>query len=108
MQQQLQILVEMGSNLRSRIAHSDRVRRRLPPLSPGNPGDFDLPAQNDTVGKDQSHGTFVAPSTGIHGWFWENQSLEPVTIKLISSGFYDYIMQNLNDVKTRLQPADPK
>jgi hypothetical protein len=53
-------------------------------------------------------GTFVAPSTGIHGWFWENQSLEPVTIKLVSSGFYDYIMQNLNDVKTRLQPADPK
>jgi len=27
---------------------------------------------------------------------------------VVSSGFYDYIMQNLNDVKTRLQPADPK
>ena len=64
--------------------------------------------KNDTVGNDHRHGTFVAPSTGIHGWFWENQSAAPVTIKLVSSGFYDYIMQNLNDVKTRLQPADPK
>jgi len=64
--------------------------------------------KNDTVGNDHSHGTFIAPSTGIHGWFWENQSLQPVTIKLVSAGFYDYIMQNLNDVKTRLQPVDPK
>src|SRR5438105_584974 len=63
---------------------------------------------NDQIGKDQSHGTFIAPSTGIHGWFWENQSLQPVTIKLVSAGFYDYITQNLNDVKTRLQPTDPK
>jgi hypothetical protein len=74
----------------------------------GSGEDYYESYNNDTVGKDQSHGTFIAPSTGIHGWFWENQSLQPVTIKLVSSGFYDYIMQNLNDVKTRLQPADPK
>jgi hypothetical protein len=31
-----------------------------------------------------------------------------VTITLVSAGFYDYIMQNLNDVKTRLEATDPK
>ena len=64
--------------------------------------------KNDAVGKAQSHATFTAPSTGIHGWFWENQSDGPVTIKLVSAGFYDSIMQNKDDVKTRLEPSDPK
>jgi hypothetical protein len=64
--------------------------------------------KNDTQGNDSSHGTFVAPSTGIHGWFWDNESGAPVTVNLVSAGFYDYIMQNLNDVKTRLEAKDPK
>jgi hypothetical protein len=64
--------------------------------------------KNDTQGNDHSHGTFLAPSTGIHGWFWDNESGEPVTVNLVSSGFYDYIMQNVNDVKTRLEAKDPK
>ena len=33
-------------------------------------------------------GSFHAPFTGIHGWFWENRSLNTVVIKLYSSGFY--------------------
>ncbi len=64
--------------------------------------------KNETVGGDISHGTFIAPSTGIHGWFWDNESGGPVTVNLVSAGFYDYIMQNLNDVKTRLEAKDPK
>ncbi len=34
----------------------------------------------DDTGKDQSNGVFVAPSTGIHGWFWENKSGAPVKL----------------------------
>jgi hypothetical protein len=64
--------------------------------------------KNETAGGDSSHGTFIAPSTGIHGWFWDNESGGPVTVNLVSAGFYDYIMQNLNDVKTRLEAKDPK
>jgi hypothetical protein len=64
--------------------------------------------KNDTEGNDSSHGTFIAPSTGIHGWFWDNESGGPVTVNLVTAGFYDYIMQNLNDVKTRLEAKDPK
>jgi hypothetical protein len=36
----------------------------------------------------QSQGNFVAPFTGIHGWYWENRGGELVTVRLTSSGFY--------------------
>jgi hypothetical protein len=75
----------------------------------GAPEDyFESYDKDDQAGKDQAHGAFTAPSTGIHGWFWENESGGPVTIQLVTAGFYDYIMQNKDDVKTQLQPADPK
>ena len=74
----------------------------------GSGEDYYESYNNDTVGKDQTHGTFIAPSTGIHGWFWDNESGSPVTVNLVSAGFYDYIMQNVNDVKTRLEAKDPK
>jgi hypothetical protein len=35
----------------------------------------------------KAQGTFVAPSPGIHGWFWENQGAEVITIKLTAAGF---------------------
>lgn len=61
---------------------------------------------DDKKGRDQSHGTFVAPSTGIHGWFWENKSDKPVTLKLHSAGFFDWIMQNRKNKHTAFKPID--
>jgi hypothetical protein len=37
------------------------------------------------------HGTFHAPFDGRHGWFWQNLTWEPVTVKLKTSGFYTKI-----------------
>lgn len=37
---------------------------------------------------DRRMGSFHAPFTGIHGWFWENRSLNTITLRLYSSGFY--------------------
>ena len=37
---------------------------------------------------EQSHGTFMAPSTGIHGWFWENTSDQDVTVSVTAAGFF--------------------
>ncbi|MDP1929907.1 MAG: hypothetical protein Q8L60_00440 [Gammaproteobacteria bacterium] len=34
-------------------------------------------------------GTYHAPFTGIHGWFWENRTFEVVVLRLHSSGFYE-------------------
>jgi len=81
-----------------------------PDLKPaGAPADyFESYEKDDKVGIVQSHGSFTAPSTGIEGWFWDNESPEQVTVKLVTAGFYDYILQNKDDVKTRLQPSDPK
>ncbi len=35
-----------------------------------------------------AQGVFVAPTPGIHGWFWENKGAGRVTITLTTSGFY--------------------
>lgn len=37
---------------------------------------------------DRGAGTFTAPFTGIHGWYWENKGSSPVTVTLTSAGFY--------------------
>jgi hypothetical protein len=81
-----------------------------PNVKPPNVGSdyFESYELDNTAGKDQSHGTFIAPSTGIHGWFWENKSSEPVTLKLVSAGFYDWIQENRHDKRTALDPTDPQ
>lgn len=44
---------------------------------------------DNKVGKDHSYGSFTAPSTGIHGWFWENKGKKEVEMHLTTAGFYD-------------------
>ena len=36
----------------------------------------------------RADGSFVAPFSGIHGWFWENPGGETITIRLTTAGFY--------------------
>ena len=38
---------------------------------------------------DHAAGTLTAPFSGIHGWFWDNTSDQPVTVTLQSAGFYN-------------------
>jgi len=61
---------------------------------------------DDKTGTAESHGTFLAPSTGIHGWFWENTTGQPVTLKLASAGYFDWITQNRKDKHTAFKPID--
>jgi hypothetical protein len=44
---------------------------------------------DDKVGKDASYGSFTAPSTGIHGWFWQNKSKKDISFHLSVAGFFD-------------------
>ena len=37
-----------------------------------------------------SHGAYVAPYAGIHGWFWENPTGENIVITLNASGFFSH------------------
>jgi hypothetical protein len=61
----------------------------------------------DTVGKDHGNGTFLAPSQGIHGWFWENKGSTPVKLKLVTAGFYDWIVENIKNKQAALKPMNP-
>lgn len=38
--------------------------------------------------KESADGAFFAPTSGIHGWYWENTTANPVTVTLTSAGFY--------------------
>lgn len=42
----------------------------------------------DAQENDAAHGSYVAPFTGVHGWYWENPGAEDVTITLDTAGFY--------------------
>ena len=42
----------------------------------------------DAQENDTAHGSYVAPFSGIHGWYWENLGAEDVTITFTSAGFY--------------------
>jgi hypothetical protein len=37
----------------------------------------------------EASGTLTAPFSGIHGWYWENTTSQPVTVTLQSAGFYN-------------------
>lgn len=37
---------------------------------------------------EKQSGTYFAPFTGIHGWFWQNRTQENVVLTLQTSGFY--------------------
>jgi hypothetical protein len=38
-----------------------------------------------------AHGALTAPFEGVHGWYLQNQSVNPVVVKLRISGFYELI-----------------
>jgi hypothetical protein len=40
-------------------------------------------------GRAEASGSLLAPFTGIHGWYWENNTGGPVTLTLTSAGFYN-------------------
>jgi hypothetical protein len=71
------------------------------------PGEYsESYVRDDTRGTDHLNGTLIAPNAGIHGWYWENTGAEPVNVRVIASGFYDWIYQNRDEQTTRLKPTD--
>jgi hypothetical protein len=41
------------------------------------------------VADTSQNGTLNAPFNGIHGWYWENTTAQPVTVSLSTAGFYN-------------------
>ena len=66
----------------------------------GGPVNFDMHGEKPNDGdkftsywldnqKAQAHGRFVAPFTGVHGWYWKNKGAVPVTITVKVSGYFE-------------------
>ena len=56
-------------------------------------GDRDGAPANAAVSYDsqprrEAYGSFAAPFSGIHGWYWENPGGSTVTVRLTTAGFY--------------------
>jgi hypothetical protein len=34
------------------------------------------------------HGSYTSPFSGIHGWYWQNRTGQPVTLKFTAAGFF--------------------
>jgi hypothetical protein len=45
----------------------------------------------------EANGGFVAPTAGIHGWFWENQGDKPVKVTLTTAGHFSGVVQIKGD-----------
>ncbi|HEY3827352.1 MAG TPA: hypothetical protein VGL82_22520 [Bryobacteraceae bacterium] len=63
------------------------------------PDYFESYELDNKVGRDHSFGSFTAPTTGIHGWFWENKEKKEVQIHLTTAGFYDSAKMFAGDPK---------
>jgi hypothetical protein len=63
---------------------------------------------DDKIGKDASYGSFTAPSTGIHGWFWQNKSDKEIQFHLTTAGFYDSAKMFAGDTPDDVPIEDAK
>ena len=64
----------------------------------------------------QGAGAYIAPFSGIHGWYWENVDQKDVTITVATAGFYSAAAEifsggdlphALTDLHGRRLPAAP-
>lgn len=60
------------------------------------------------AGRTSGDGSFIAPTTGIHGWFWENKGKQQVDIHLTTAGFYDGAKMYAGDKPDELTIEDVK
>lgn len=60
-------------------------------------GDSSKVTSFDKNNRQEDHGAFVAPFSGIHGWYWENPGGESVTVRLSSNGFYASALEFRSD-----------
>jgi hypothetical protein len=59
-------------------------------------------AENYEVGKlSSASGSFTAPFSGIHGWYWENRGSEAAVVKLRTAGFYTHAVEFRDGFVTR-------
>jgi hypothetical protein len=51
-------------------------------------GPANTPETYDDQPRQRADGSFTAPFSGIHGWYWENPGGETITVRVATAGFY--------------------
>ncbi|MBU3018214.1 hypothetical protein KO519_11020 [Paraglaciecola agarilytica] len=101
-QQVVEVTVPAGKGIEYKFHMNQYDKMTYEWLTDGEPLYFDLHGEpeGDTTGYFESYaiatlsemkGSFTAPFTGSHGWYWKNTSEQPVTIQLIVKGQYTVI-----------------
>ena len=62
----------------------------------------------DAQVNDSAHGTYTAPFTGTHGWYWENPGTGYVTLQLTTAGFYESAHEGRARVSGERPLNDPR
>jgi hypothetical protein len=52
----------------------------------------------------KSAGVFIAPVTGVHGWYLQNQSLDEVKVRIQLAGFYDLVPPGEYGNERKIEP----
>jgi hypothetical protein len=72
----------------------------------GAPADGSPEVSIDNAARQRDAGSLAAPFDGMHGWYWENQGWDPITIRLTSAGFYaDALESRSNRTQRRHEPT---
>ena len=53
------------------------------------------------------YGSHLAPFSGLHGWYWENEGAEPVTITLSSAGYFAQAIEVVSGRNRRIHEMTP-
>jgi hypothetical protein len=101
-QQVIEVTVPAGKGIEYKFQMYQHDKMTYEWLTDGEPLYFDLHGEpeGDTTGYFESYaiatlsemkGSFTAPFTGSHGWYWKNTSEQPVAIQLMVKGQYTVI-----------------
>lgn len=101
-EQVIEVTVPAGKGIEYKLQMNQYDKLTYEWLTDGDTLYFDLHGEpeGDTTGYFESYavatlasmkGSFTAPFTGSHGWYWKNTSDEPIAIQLIVNGQYQII-----------------
>jgi hypothetical protein len=73
-------------------------------------GGVDLTESYSIDDASSMEGTYTAPFTGIHGWFWENRSMDNVTLRLEATGgmTHSTVFSQIAQIEREIDGAGPR
>lgn len=101
-QQVIEVIVPAGKGIEYKFQMAQYEKMTYEWLTDGEPLYFDLHGEpeGDTTGYFESYaiatlnqmkGSFTSPFNGSHGWYWKNNTNQPIAVQLIVEGQFKVI-----------------